>query len=117
MGNGTFEVQALPIEAQIAPVNGMVSQDVNNDGFLDVILIGNDYGNEIFTGRLDAQTGLVLIGDGNGNFKSLAYSNSAVSYTQMTLPTIYSVLCSVVAVILNQKNERSSRHVARTQTR
>jgi hypothetical protein len=76
MGNGTFEVYALPIEAQVAPVNGMVSQDVNNDGFLDVVLIGNDYGNEIFTGRLDAQIGLVLLGDGNGNFKTLASSKS-----------------------------------------
>ena len=76
MGNGTFEVQALPIEAQIAPVNGLVSQDVNDDGFLDVVLIGNDYGNEIFTGRLDAQIGLVLLGDGNGNFKTLASSKS-----------------------------------------
>jgi enediyne biosynthesis protein E4 len=76
MGDGTFEVQALPIEAQIAPVNGLVSQDVNDDGFLDVVLIGNDYGNEIFTGRLDAQIGLVLLGDGNGNFKSLDSSKS-----------------------------------------
>lgn len=76
MGNGTFEVHALPIEAQIAPVNGLISQDVNQDGFLDIVLIGNDYGNEIFTGRLDAHTGLILLGDGNGNFKSLTSGNS-----------------------------------------
>jgi len=76
MGDGTFEVHALPIEAQLAPVNGMVSQDVNDDGFLDVVLIGNDYGNEIFTGRLDAQIGLVLLGDGNGNFKTLDFGKS-----------------------------------------
>jgi len=75
-GDGTFEIMPLPVEAQIAPVNGLVSQDVNSDGFLDVILIGNDYGNEIFTGRLDALVGLVLLGDGNGAFRALTTHSS-----------------------------------------
>jgi hypothetical protein len=67
-GNGTFEVHRLPTAAQIAPVNGILTEDVNGDGYLDVLLVGNDYGNEIFTGRLDALVGLVLLGDGAGDF-------------------------------------------------
>jgi hypothetical protein len=34
------------------------------------LIIGNDYGNEIFIGRLDAFTGLVLLGKGDGTFES-----------------------------------------------
>lgn len=68
IGAGKFELQALPAMAQIAPLNGMVVDDFNNDGNLDVALCGNDYGNEVFNGRYDAMNGLVLSGDGTGKF-------------------------------------------------
>ena len=68
LGNGKFEVSSLPLLVQVAPVNGIVVDDVNDDGLLDVILVGNDYGNEVFSGRYDAFTGLILKGDGKGNF-------------------------------------------------
>jgi hypothetical protein len=35
-------------------------------------LTGNDYGNEVFSGRYDACTGLVLLGDGKGEFKVIS---------------------------------------------
>ncbi|MCU0324865.1 MAG: VCBS repeat-containing protein, partial [Spirosomaceae bacterium] len=53
-GNGDFEVRELPLEAQFAPVFGMILQDFDNDGNLDALLAGNDFGNEISVGRLDA---------------------------------------------------------------
>ncbi|GAA0881006.1 VCBS repeat-containing protein [Algoriphagus jejuensis] len=68
LGNGKFEVHQLPVMAQIAPTNGIVTDDVNGDGFTDILLVGNDYGNEIFIGRLDASVGLLLLGDGKGGF-------------------------------------------------
>jgi enediyne biosynthesis protein E4 len=40
-GNG-FKVKHLPIEAQYAPVYSMLSVDVNEDGFKDLILFGNN---------------------------------------------------------------------------
>lgn len=73
-GGGRFVVRSLPIEAQVAPVNGIVNADVNEDGFVDVLLVGNDYGNEIFTGRYDAFRGCVLENDGVGNFRAVAPS-------------------------------------------
>ena len=68
-GDGKFRLRTLPVLAQVAPVNGVVSDDVNGDGFPDVVMVGNDYGNEVFAGRYDAFNGLVLLGDGKGNFE------------------------------------------------
>ncbi len=72
LGSGKFEVHPLPTVAQIAPMNGIVTDDVNRDGNADILAVGNDYGNEIFIGRLDASVGWVLLGDGNGNFNSVS---------------------------------------------
>lgn len=69
LGNGKFTVHELPIPAQIAPTNGIVADDINGDGFSDILMVGNDYGNEIFIGRLDASVGLLLLGDGKGSFE------------------------------------------------
>ena len=64
--------------AQLSPVFGMVADDFTDDGNLDVALCGNDFGNEVGNGRYDAMNGLVLEGDGKGNFKPLAISGSGL---------------------------------------
>lgn len=76
LGNGKFEIKRLPTLAQIAPVNGMVADDFNGDGFVDVLMVGNDYGNETFIGRLDAHLGLLLLGDGAGGFTAVSPAES-----------------------------------------
>lgn len=81
LGDGQFEMRELPTIAQIGPVNGLVTEDVNGDGFLDVVLVGNDYGNEVFVGRYDAHIGLVLLGNGKGDFSPLEPSKSGFSVT------------------------------------
>ena len=68
LGNGKFEMVALPEQAQLAPIYGMVIDDYNSDGNLDVALTGNDYGTEVSTGRYDAFNGLLLLGNGKGGF-------------------------------------------------
>lgn len=67
-GNGTFSCHPLPLQAQLAPIFGMIADDIDQDGNLDVLLVGNDYGGEVLTGRYDGFNGLVLRGDGHGNF-------------------------------------------------
>jgi hypothetical protein len=76
LGQGRFKINPLPTMAQIAPVNGMTIDDVNDDGNLDVLLIGNDYGNEVFVGRMDALTGLALLGNGKGGFGVMSSAQS-----------------------------------------
>lgn len=77
LGEGKFKISALPIQAQTAPINGMLVEDFNADGNLDILMVGNDFGNEVSVGRLDAFNGLFLKGDGNGNFKPATLSESA----------------------------------------
>ena len=76
LGEGKFTIRPLPMEAQIAPLYGMLSRDVDQDGNLDLLLVGNNYGTEVFTGRLDAFKGLYLRGDGLGKFKPVGLSRS-----------------------------------------
>ncbi|WP_088340925.1 VCBS repeat-containing protein [Robiginitalea sediminis] len=76
LGNGTFRRHALPVNAQIAPVYGIVSADFNGDTFPDLLLAGNDYGMEVQQGRADAFMGLMLLGDGKGHFKALNNTES-----------------------------------------
>jgi hypothetical protein len=70
LGDTKFEERKLPAEAQFFPVNGIQCMDVNKDGKPDLLLAGNDYSTEVETGRNDAGIGLVLIGDGKGNFEA-----------------------------------------------
>lgn len=70
-GNGQFTVTSLPAEAQAAPVFGMLAEDVDEDGNLDIMMVGNDYGMEPYSGRHDAFNGLCLKGDGKGNFNAM----------------------------------------------
>ncbi len=74
--NGNFELKPLPLEAQFAPVYGMIADDFNSDGSLDVLLAGNLYATEVTTGRYDASVGLYLQGDGNGNLKPVSAAES-----------------------------------------
>lgn len=69
LGNGRFKITALPIEAQLAPVFGIVVTDVNEDKNPDVVLTGNFFPNEVNMGRQDASTGLLLLGNGKGGFQ------------------------------------------------
>ncbi len=71
-----FKWRALPVEAQFAPVNGMVSGDFNRDGEYDILMVGNDHSTELFSGKHDAFIGLVLAGDGRGNFEPVSVDKS-----------------------------------------
>jgi enediyne biosynthesis protein E4 len=75
-GNFKFEIHPLPQQAQMAPLFGMSATDVNNDGNLDLIGVGNFYHTDVTVGQYDAQKGLTLLGDGRGNFKPTTLKQS-----------------------------------------
>ncbi|WP_336514730.1 FG-GAP-like repeat-containing protein [Pollutibacter soli] len=77
-GNGQFSLHPLPIQAQISVVYGMVVEDFDNDGRLDVLINGNDFGTDVANGRYDAMNGLLLNGRGDGSFKPMNIATSGI---------------------------------------
>jgi hypothetical protein len=77
-GGGKFTLIPLPRLAQVSVINGMVVDDFDGDGNLDVLLNGNDFGTSIGIGRYDAFNGLLLKGDGAGGFTPLTMLQSGV---------------------------------------
>lgn len=77
-GNGKFTMIPLPKQAQISALNGMVVDDFDGDGNLDIIINGNDYSTEVSDGRYDALNGLMLKGDGKGNFTPQSILQSGI---------------------------------------
>ena len=70
-GDGRFTSTPLPNLAQIAPIRGLVVDDVDGDGNLDLIVAGNLYDTEPNTPPADAGNGLWLKGDGRGHFTAV----------------------------------------------
>ena len=60
--NGKFVFHAFPQETQVAPIKAMATEDYNKDGWMDLLSVGNRYGNEVETGRLDAFNGALMLG-------------------------------------------------------
>ena len=66
-----FESKSLPLEAQFAPAFGVNVADFNGDGNEDIFITQNFFASQIETPRIDAGRGLLLEGDGKGDFKSV----------------------------------------------
>jgi hypothetical protein len=77
-GKGKFELRALPMKAQFAPVYASVVADFDGDGKQDIVLGGNLYGVTPLLGRYDASYGLLLRGDGGprGDFTPVDMAQS-----------------------------------------
>ena len=78
LGSGKFKAHALPVQAQFAPVNSIVATDIDEDGNTDLIIAGNEYQSAVSTGRYDASYGLILKGNGKGNFAPLSMEKSGL---------------------------------------
>lgn len=76
LGKGTFKSVQLPYRAQLTNINDMEVRDFNGDGHLDVLAVGNFFDFEIETPRNDAGTGLLLVGNGQGEFQALDAQSS-----------------------------------------
>ncbi|MEO6454966.1 MAG: VCBS repeat-containing protein, partial [Ginsengibacter sp.] len=76
LGNGKFITKNLPVQAQFAPLFGMIATDIDHDGKLDLLGAGNFYSTDVIIGKYDAGKGLTLLGDGMGDFKYVALTES-----------------------------------------
>ena len=75
-GNGKFTIIELPDRAQLSCVCGIECIDVNNDGYKDLVMGGNNHEYKPQYSRLDAGYGDVLLNDGNNNFQWQDYNTS-----------------------------------------
>lgn len=66
--NGDFLIRELPKLAQFSAINQIITQDYDNDGNIDVLIAGNMYNSEVETPRNDSSNGLLLLGNGKGEF-------------------------------------------------
>jgi hypothetical protein len=66
--NGKFHIKNLPVQAQFSPVFSITPIDYNKDGNEDLLLCGNINHARLRFGNYDANYGVLLKGDGKGNF-------------------------------------------------
>lgn len=78
LGKGKYRKHILPEEAQFAPVNAIIAHDLDGDGKLDLLLAGNEYQAEVMYGRYDASYGLLLKGNGKGNWLPVPHINDGI---------------------------------------
>src|SRR5436190_3618110 len=78
-GGKGFTKKPLPAQAQYAPVYAITSLDANKDGKKDLLLAGNNSWTRIKYGRYSANHGILLIGDGKGNFSYVPQVNSGLN--------------------------------------
>ncbi len=76
LGNGKFSFHPLPLSIQVSPINGISVGDLNEDGNLDFLAVGNSFSEETLSGYFDAGIGICAIGNGDGTFKFLLPSES-----------------------------------------
>ena len=101
--NGGFKGSALPAEAQLSPVYGILVSDVDGDGKQDIILGGNFYESKPEVGIYDASYGVVLKGDGAGHFTSMPAQQTGISI-KGAVRDIAELQCGHQRVLLIAKN-------------
>lgn len=73
---GKFTITELPKEVQYSPVYTITEIDFNKDGNPDLLLCGNNSHAKIRLGKFDSNYGILLAGDGRGNFKYITQNES-----------------------------------------
>ena len=77
--HGGFDIKELPTAAQLSPMYGAAAVDADGDGNMDIVMGGNFYQSQPQVGIYDASYGVLLKGDGRGNFTSLPAEQSGIN--------------------------------------
>lgn len=76
--SGKYHKLSLPVKVQNSAIFTINTLDVNQDGHLDILLCGNINHAKLRVGKMDANYGLVLLGDGKLNFKTAAQASTGL---------------------------------------
>ncbi|MGH2566418.1 MAG: RNA-binding protein, partial [Ginsengibacter sp.] len=120
-GKNGFAMHKLPIQAQYAPVYAIAVTDVNGDGKKDLLLGGNNTWTRIKFGRYSANHGVLLLGDGKGNFSYVPQYESGLNIRGNLrnlaliktgqLQSIFAGINDSKAVLLQVQSEKSNAHL------
>tara|TARA_Y100001980_G_C14556886_1_gene352414 strand:+ start:59088 stop:62345 length:3258 start_codon:yes stop_codon:yes gene_type:complete len=102
-GAGNFSWHTFPQMAQVSPIYSILPGDFNQDGYRDVILGGNFSRTRVKFGRYDANNGVLLLGNQQGELEYARTEESGLNINGevrklMMLPTATD---SVVVVLRN----------------
>ncbi|WP_298368278.1 VCBS repeat-containing protein [uncultured Lutibacter sp.] len=75
-GSNKFNFEPFEMDAQKSPINSILFNDYDGDGFKDLLLAGNNYQSEVETTRADSGIGVFMKGDSTGSFKSVSHLKS-----------------------------------------
>ena len=75
----SLKIKLLPQQVQFSPVYAITTADINNDKKKDLILAGNLSTARIKFGKYDALEGIVLLGDGKGNFSYVSSDKTGLN--------------------------------------
>lgn len=78
-GKGAFTAMSLPVEAQLSPVRAIIAEDLDGDGFRDLLLAGNFSGVRPEIGGYDGNYGQLFLGDGKNHFRFVPNIKSGLS--------------------------------------
>ncbi len=101
--DGKFIIKKLPMEAQLSSINQILTEDFDGDGFLDALVAGNLYNSEVETPRNDAGYGLLLKGNGKGDFKPVSVRESGF-YTAGDVKDLQRIKIASKKYIMSIKN-------------
>lgn len=78
-GNKGFTVKSLPYQLQLSSIQSIVVDDINKDGYKDILAAGNFFDLLPQFCSIDASYGNLLLGNGKGDFSVTAPQQSGVS--------------------------------------
>jgi hypothetical protein len=87
-GHNNFKRHTLPNHAQISVANSILVNDLDNNGRLDIIIAGNQYGMEVETAPQDAGIACVLLQDTYGSFNRIPPQKSGLMLDRNVKRTI-----------------------------
>lgn len=106
IGNQEFKVWPLPAACQVAPLQAIVADDFDGDGYLDALLVGNDFSAETHFGGYDASTGIFLKGGYKNKFETLSSRESGfyVPGDSRAITILKNKKKKYIGVLTNDKN-------------
>jgi len=82
INNGNMQLKLIPLTsmAQFSPIFGIVTDDFDHDGLIDIFAVGNFYDVKPDLGRMDAEAACFLKGNGKGDFYFVPAQNTGLQF-------------------------------------